>query len=406
MSDGQRSYYLDYLRAFFVLMVVFDHVIHPYTYHFDRYWFITDVDSSLVFDGLHLICYAVMVPGLFFLSGVFTPHSFKRRGLWGYICERMVRLGIPFGFGLVFIGAVIIYLQQVHSGKYTGTLIAFFTTRYFPDSMAATGFWYLSFLFVLTLVYVFIQLLWPGFSQWLGRCVAYGELYPGVGYCVLGCLLSTSIVGLEVPFGPWIWWSVFSPYLLAMGSLMGTYGILFCLGIGVYQHFGIGEPRLFGFLDNHRVFILVSTAFVVSVYLLIALGYVNDGAFDMSLPLASYHHKIPTHALYAMMGDVPVVNWVRAALLGFVMLGLLLTGVWVFGRYLDKPVVPWQTLAHTSYGIYIFHEALVLGGHIVFYGGGVPLILRVFLIFGVSVCVPLVLVKHGLRRVPGLSRVL
>lgn len=399
-----RSYYFDYLRAFFVLLVVFDHVIHPYTFNFDRFWFITDLDSSYVFDALHLLCYAIMVPGLFFISGVFTPHSLKRRGPLSYLNERILRLGIPFAVGLLVIGSVITYLKQVHNAKWDRGFLDFYTQYYFPDHIAATGFWYLSFLFVFTIGYMLVTMTWKGFGEFLGKFAAWAEERPLAGYLSVVFALSASIVLLEVPFGTWFWWATYLPWIGAVGSLMGVYVILFLLGVAVYEHFGVKNQKLIHFLDKHSLFMLVSSGVSVVLYLFIALYYAREGAFDIRLPIAAYQGK-STWELYTMMGSVPMVNWIRAVLLGVVTLNLLLLSLWSFGKYFNDSYEIPEELAATSYGIYIVHESMVLFGHTLVYGTEIPLIFRVVTIFGVSLLISWALVRHVLWRIPGGRRI-
>lgn len=102
MSKSQeRIYYLDYARAFFIFLVVLDHSLHAYSENFGWLFFVKDSERDVFWDVIHLICYLVMIPGLFFLAGIFTPGSINRRGVFRYFEERIVRLLIPMAIGTV-----------------------------------------------------------------------------------------------------------------------------------------------------------------------------------------------------------------------------------------------------------------------------------------------------------------
>ncbi len=404
MSQHNRCYYFDYLRAFFVFLVVFDHTIHPYTVYFDRTWFITELDSSYVYDVLHLLCYAIMVPGLFFVSGVFTPHSLKHRGALSYVQERLVRLGIPYVFGLLIFSSFIIFIREVHNGKWEHGFFRFYTEYYFPKNIAATGFWYLSFLFVLTLSYLLLTRVWKNLEGCLGKLVGWMTENPLSGYGAIVFTLSASIIIMEVPFGTWFWFTGFMPYFGAIGSLMIPYIVLFMLGVGMYAHFGISSQKLASFLHAHHTFILISTAITSLMYVGIALTYASDGAFDIQLPIAGFYGT-STAELYTKMLTVPLVNWVRAGLLGCVMFNLLLTSLWSFSRFLNKPIPMLQEFAATSYGIYLIHESFTLSGHTLMYGSEIPLLFRVITLFVTTVFVSWGLVRYVIWQIPGAHRV-
>ena len=46
---------------------------------------------------------------MFFLSGLFVTQSLKRKGAWPYACDRLIRLGLPFVFGVLVLIPVATY---------------------------------------------------------------------------------------------------------------------------------------------------------------------------------------------------------------------------------------------------------------------------------------------------------
>jgi len=95
-----RLYFLDNLRMFVTQLVV--------TFHITISWFGGgSVDGFQVGNYLNPFfpvvqsfflapCYAFFMCLLFFISGLVTPGSFKRKGVREFIYERCMRLGLPF----------------------------------------------------------------------------------------------------------------------------------------------------------------------------------------------------------------------------------------------------------------------------------------------------------------------
>ena len=44
---------------------------------------------------------------MFFLSGLFVWPSLRRKGLWGFVAHRLVRLGIPFVIGVYLVMPIV-----------------------------------------------------------------------------------------------------------------------------------------------------------------------------------------------------------------------------------------------------------------------------------------------------------
>ncbi|KAL9184295.1 hypothetical protein ACHAXT_002381 [Thalassiosira profunda] len=82
----------------------------------------------------------------FFLSGFFVPKSFDKKGLYGFLFDRVKRLGIPFVVYTYFIGPYV----------YQGFMKLFFQVP-FPGSTTNTGpTWFLNQLLMFNVVYAFL----------------------------------------------------------------------------------------------------------------------------------------------------------------------------------------------------------------------------------------------------------
>ena len=109
----------------------------------------------------------------FFLSGFFVPKSFDKKGLYGFLFDRVKRLGIPFVVYTYFIGPYV----------YQGFMKLFFQVP-FPGSTTNTGpTWFLNQLLMFNVVYAFLcgkgwspNIKCPSLVRFFGISLAVGLL--------------------------------------------------------------------------------------------------------------------------------------------------------------------------------------------------------------------------------------
>ena len=78
----------------------------------------------------------------------------------------------------------------------------------------------------------------------------------------------------------------------------------------------------------------------------------------------------------------------------------------VFKRFLDKSLSLWQSLAASSFGIYVFHEPITTGMQLWLYGADVDPIVKFIVVGAISLGVSWIFVDKVLLRVPRLRRIL
>src|SRR6201747_1912653 len=86
-----RNASLDRARTFLTLVVLLHHAVIPYTY-FGH----TDPKSWLGFDAVVLATDSFFMAMFFFLSGLFVWPSLAHKSPWGFLRDRLLRLGLPF----------------------------------------------------------------------------------------------------------------------------------------------------------------------------------------------------------------------------------------------------------------------------------------------------------------------
>ena len=114
-SPSGRLYFLDNLRTFIILLVVVFHTAYAYSVYFSRGWYVLDQQSpkSLFFDIFILTAYAFMMPIIFFIAGYFGIHSLVRKGQLLFWKDKLLKIVIPWGLGVIFIAPVVAYLHPV-----------------------------------------------------------------------------------------------------------------------------------------------------------------------------------------------------------------------------------------------------------------------------------------------------
>ncbi|HWR59921.1 MAG TPA: acyltransferase family protein [Thermodesulfovibrionales bacterium] len=94
-----RVIYFDNIRSLMVLCVVIVHSAAAYT-NTIPWWYVRNSQTSTFFDLLVFVLDIFQMPVIFFIAGYFTLPSLLTRGVTGFILSKLKRLGIP----LVLIG--------------------------------------------------------------------------------------------------------------------------------------------------------------------------------------------------------------------------------------------------------------------------------------------------------------
>ena len=93
---NHRYDYLDNLRAFAMLLGVLLHAAMPYSEFFASIYFIVDGDKSSVLQELVWLSHSFRMPLFFLIAGFFAHLLIRKRGLRGFVKNRLMRIGLPF----------------------------------------------------------------------------------------------------------------------------------------------------------------------------------------------------------------------------------------------------------------------------------------------------------------------
>ena len=121
-AQSPTSQALKNLRAFAIVMVLSFHSVLAYLASqpaapepFDSppyHWLATPILDNqrwLGFDIYAAFQYVALMPVMFFMSGIFVWPSLVRRGSWNFVYGRLVRIGLPFVFGVCLLMPIAYY---------------------------------------------------------------------------------------------------------------------------------------------------------------------------------------------------------------------------------------------------------------------------------------------------------
>ncbi len=399
----QRVFFIDYLRAFLVCLVVLDHAMHAYCFHYGFAWFLPDFDRSVFFDVLHMHNDSFMMPSLFFLAGLFVIPSLQRRGYLDFIKERALRLGIPFVLGVIFICPLLTYPKYLLFKDPNIDFIPYLTTV-FIETPQAGPFWFLYYLLLLSAIALIMYAVAPKFYKILGALCQKFIDRPMVGFLIVA-LIGALLIGVsDLMWGPH-GWKGFGKLFYVRSSRFLFKGFLFFLGIGFSQCHLLQNHDAWQRLQaywKHWVLLALS---IGAVYITYSLTYFDEGAY--SIEVTRYFRAGGT---WEEAGPVltEFAPWIliRTTLSAFFIVAQIMAYLAIFYRFLNTDSENWQSLAVSSYGIYLIHEPFVVWTHWYFYGSDAPIMLKFILSGFGSLFVSWVLIRHGLLKIPALRRIL
>lgn len=161
--ETKRLYYIDWLRVLVILSLIPFHAALTYL----RYG---TVYIKAPVSGLAALPFlAVVVPLgdffmtlLFFVSGIASFYSFKKKGTGDYVGERATKLMITLLLGFLFLCPLSAYLQALYEG-FKGGFLSFIPQFFWTKMFYYHGYGHLWFLFYL---FVFSVLCVPFFNRW------------------------------------------------------------------------------------------------------------------------------------------------------------------------------------------------------------------------------------------------
>ncbi len=156
----QRKYFIDWVRVLAFFLLIFFHCAMPFV---TFGWEIKNKEQSIGLSRLIWWLHQWRLPLLFFISGVGTHFSLKKRSVLSFAGERIVRLLIPLLFAMFFTVPFQVYFEWLQEGRISGSYFSFYPQVWdmipYPEgALTWSHMWFVVYLFV------FCILLLPVFS--------------------------------------------------------------------------------------------------------------------------------------------------------------------------------------------------------------------------------------------------
>ena len=349
-----RLIFLDNIRIFFAILVIFTHVRVSYGGE-GSWYYISILNESNPTDTFTIILFYMIAAfggifqaslmGLFFLMGAyFTPKSYDKKGVSSFWKERLLRLGIPILLYIMVFNPIISYLLAVggiepysSSPNLQGSFIEYYLSKFqslenfvgFLTNFSIT--WFLVVLLIFSVIYTIwrqitkidsIQQRIP--KEWaIPKFIYLLLLAIGLGFL---SFLVRIVSPVEVfPFG------------LPIAYII-QYFMMFCVGIIAYRY------GWFEQMTRKHVKIWVITMFVmVMLFFTYFFGFVGVDS-DYSLFLGGPNLNA---LIFALVDNIACM-------------GMIFIIIKIFYAKFNKQGKILKNLGDSSYYIYLIHPFIVI----------------------------------------------
>lgn len=365
--SSARLYYLDHLRAVAVLAVLLLHTSMCYMAYAPQWWYVVDPDQSLVFTVIVLVTDVPIMSAMFLVAGYFALPSLRRRGLGGFVREKLTRLGAPWVFGALVLAPAVTYLAYLSRGVPTPYL-QFWATDFWGPMYQQSVYWFLGVLLTFFLVLAVIVRVRPEVVDRprSGGATPRQALLAVFVAGVLGAAAFAPLLGLDD-------WVPHARVLVVQPARVPLYVAFFVLGIHAERH-GWLTPD--GWRPVARFWIPAS-ALAGSAYL--------------AFRVVGYSTTVPARIAGGVLFVAFCVTCVLAAVAGF-------------SRWGERSTPVWRTLAANAFGIYYVHPLVLYPGAWLLVGLAIPGALKAILLLVATILVSLAISDGILRRAPILRR--
>jgi glucans biosynthesis protein C len=384
-SISRSSLALDNLRAVVILIVLAFHTvlayvswIKPRSAGFDEPpygWRAFPVLDSHRWFGFDLFCAwqdVYLMSLMFLLSGLFVWPSLMRKGSWGFVRDRLLRLGVPFVFGI----AVLVPIAEYPAYRVTAAdpSISDYFQQYIALPFLPNGqLWFLWQLLALNFAVVGLHRIAPHAIESVGRWSAALGQRPFLYLATLIAISAVAYVPMALAFTPWAW------------SDSGPLAVQFCrpLLYAVYFFAGVGIGA--GGIDDGLVAADGALARRWWLWLAAALA-----ALFIWMGVTSLTLEGPAPISIQIASDF---GFVLACAAGC---SFLIAASLRFGLTRSRPLA---SLSTNAYSLYLVHYVFVVWMQYALLGAPWPAVIKAPIVFAVTLMMSWIIIL-AVQRIP------
>lgn len=332
---GERLHALDAVRALALILGVFFHATMSFLPGM-QIWVVADVHRSEVMGGTFFLLHIFRMSMFFFVAGFFARLSLQKRGMPGFIKDRLKRIVVPLIAGWPILIAMILAVGAWAAIRANGKLPP---PPQMPDTPGFFPLTHLWFLYVLVWLYALtLGLRWIVLK--LDRSGALrtrvDELVQFIASSYAAPLVLAVPLLISLWFASsWLLWFGVPPAdmnLIVNAQALTAFGTAFLFGWLVHRQIGLLQVWVNRWQPNLIVAIVLSVACLTLV-----------GPVPILTPAA----RNATTAVYAVCYAVAIWAWTLA------IVGAAL-------RFCSNESPTWRYVADASYWIYLIHVPLVM----------------------------------------------
>jgi glucan biosynthesis protein C len=377
-----RIVLIDYLRAFVTLLVLAHHSCLAYTtfakFNFSHYLSssapIVDTVRWSFFDYVVDFNDVYFMSLMFAISGLFVWPLLEKRGVLTFLKDRILRLGVPFVVGVIFLIPLAYYPSWRLAGG-NGSYLSFWLQFITKDGWSAGPLW---FVWVLLFFDILATLLFLIIGRKKPTLTIKSPLKSALIIFVVTFL---AVAPLVVKFGAGTWVPFLSPPFWFQLPRIGLYFIWFIVGILIGMN-GIKKSILAtdGPLARRWLFWIIACMVVFNL-----LWFVPRLLFQAM--------NAPKEICYLADGILRTLSC-TASCYGFFAL---------FSGLINKPR-PWMdNVARYAFIMYIVHYIYVTWTQYLLLGISLPAALKFIIVFVITVALSMLTAKMILKS-PKLAR--
>jgi hypothetical protein len=402
---ANRIILIDYMRGFLFLLMALDHALHAYAFNWAPFWFFRDYDRTVILDGIYLFNQTIIMPGLFFTFGVYVLEHHKAWGAVRFWRDRFIKFGIPFLIGVPLIVPLLCYPKFNEYIDSNPSFWDYWRDIFFTERLQAGPFWVMYALLLYTGLLIALNAVFPRLIPWLARhlkAAVLGKLTPTIAFIIFSIVIFT--ISNFLWGAPW--WVGFGKLFYLQGAKFIMNFIYFILGAAFMQSRVFEEKSWERFSSCKGKFLLM-TVVIGGVYGWYTTAFYKQ-AFDDSIRYMLYQ-GYPLTDIFTQLTVTGYQVMFRTALLGLLLLSQICTLLAFFTALAKKPRGAkthafWSFLALNAWGLFIFHEVIVVWLQYWFINYNLAIIVKIMVEFIVGSVVALFMTDQ-LRRIPYVKQV-
>jgi fucose 4-O-acetylase-like acetyltransferase len=330
---SERNVALDRARTALTVLVVIHHAVIPYTYY--GY---ADKNRWIGFDGIILATDSFFMALFFFLSGLFTWPSLRRKSTASFLHDRLLRLGLPFAVAALTLMPLAYYAFEPRDPDITFGDYWWRTVTVGP--WPSGPIWFVWVLLAFDTCAALLYRVAPNCLEPVNRLAQRAYSNPALFFAFFLGVTTLAYVPMRLHYGTTYWFEFGGP-LVVQASRVLLYACYFAIGVGVglaYLDKGLlaGDGQLAKRWGRWALVTLVAYSFLVML-----IVYKRGIALDVN--------HLPEWYEIAYSFALPLFS----AAITFSFLAFYL--------HFDKPGTGFLDAMHeAAYGIFLIHYVPIL----------------------------------------------